>query len=341
MRDWVSAPACALLASVLLLAIATPTVAGELRFQSGIFSDPEFEPTINLGTSLSQANGSAHEFVYHNAGTYEASELDWQINNVTMLNADLNVRLTPWLAFQLEGSTLLRGSSHLDDYDWVWHGPNTWDLWSDSPDSTVKSANRADFSAELSLYRHRYFTIDALAGLRWTQWEFQATGGTYVYTSDAKHFRDQTGAFPDIVAITYTQDMLTPYLGLGLNANIGRFGLNASATGSEWVFASTYDQHHLRTDISKAGGLFNDSMHNGTYYDVKVGGTYKYSEYVDLTAGWEREDFLLTKGHDTVYAIGTGVNGTGGAVTGTFGGPSGGMDNNTDRYTIGVTYKLH
>ena len=340
MRDWASAAACAVVAGTSSLALPAAAGAGQLHLQPGIFSDPNINPTFTLGADVSDVSGAAHEFVYRNQGTYKVSELDWQINNVTMLNANLGVRLTPWLSFELSGGTKLTSSSHLDDYDWVWFGPNTWDHWSDSPDTKVKSANRFDFSTDLALYRHPWFTVDALAGLRWSEWEFQASGGTYIYSSSASNFRDQTGNLPDSPGITYKQEMVTPYLGLGLTANAGKFGLDASVIGSDWVVARGYDQHHLRTDISPTGGLFNDSMHNGKFYDLKIGGTYQYSDKISFKANWEREDYLLVKGQDVVYAIGSGVNGTGGGGGVLFAGQAAGMDNLTNRYTVGMTYKL-
>ena len=342
MRDWVSTPARAALACLSLIALPAAAKAGDLHLQPGIFSDPEFNPTYSFGASISNVNGSAHEYVFQNSGATKLSELDWQINNVTMLSATLGLRFTPWLGFDLSAGTKVNASkSYLQDTDWIWHGPDTWDLQSESPDTLVKGANRVDALATLALYRHPNFTVNALAGVRWNEWEFEATGGTFIYSSDANHLRDKTLSLPDNTpAITYKQDLLTPYLGLGVDANFGRFGLNASATGSDWVFANTYDQHHLRTDISKTGGLFNDTMHDGKYYDIKFGGTYTYSDRVSFNASWEREDYLLVKGQTNIYAVGVGVNGTGGAGGVNFPGPSGGIDNSTDRYSLGVTYKM-
>ena len=340
MRDWLGAPARAALALALLMAFPVAAQAGGLHLQPGLFSDPQFNPTITFGADISHISGAAHEYVYQNAGTYKLSELDWQINNVTMLNANIGFRPSPCLAFDLSAGTKLTGSSHMDDYDWVWFGPDNWDHWSDSPDTSIKTANRVDFTTTLSLYRHPAFTVDALAGLRWSDWEFEASGGTFIYSSDPSNFRDQTGTIPGGPGITYKQELFAPYLGLGLNANVGKLGINASLVGSDWVTANGYDQHHLRFDISPTGGLFHDSMHNGAFYDIKLGGSYKYSEQISFKIGWEREDYLLVKGSEAISAIGTGVNGSGGGPAFVFQGPASGLDNLTDRYTAGTTYKM-
>ena len=342
MRDWVSTLPRTLLACVSLIAFPAAAQAGGLHLQPGIFADPQFDPKVSVSASVSSVNGAAHEYVYSHGGNYKLSELDWQINNLVMLNAEVDVRMTNWFGFKIGGGTKLSGSSELDDYDWIYYGASTWDHWSNSPDTSIGSANRFDLSGNLSLFRHPMFTVDALAGLRWNEYEFTAKGGHYIYSSDATHFRDSTGDFASgLAGISYKQNLLTPYLGLGLSANLGRFKIDASATGSAWVIANTYDEHFLRKDISKTGGLFHDSMHNGMYYDFKFGGAYQYSEAVSFNANWERETYQLVKGQDTVSAIGTGVNGTGGGGNFTSGGPAAGMENSTDRLTVGMTYNLN
>ena len=340
MRDWVSPFACALMACAAIVSHPAISVAGELHLQPGIFSDPGFEPKLTFGTSVSHVSGAAHEFVYTNGGTYKLSELDWQINDVMMLNAAVGVRLTPWLAFTVDGGTKLSGSSHMDDYDWLKPGRD-WDHWSQSPDTAVKSAVRLDAAANLSLYRHPHFSVDAIGGLRWNMWEFQANGGNYIYSSSTG-FRDQVGSFPAGQAgITYKQSLLTPYVGLALNANLGRLTLDATVLGSAWSFAHDYDQHHLRQDISTSGGLFQDMMRNQDYLDLKFGGSYRFDDRIVFNANWERETYRLTKGSTTISSIGSGVNGTGGTQLGSIAEPAAGLDNQTERYTVGLTYSLN
>lgn len=336
MRDWVSTLPRALLACACLTAMPAAAQAGDLHFQPGLFADPQFDPKVTVGTSVSHVNGIAHEFVYSNGGNYKVSELDWQIKDTLMLNAEVGIRFSPWMSVKIEGGTKLTGSSDLVDSDWIYHGPDVRDHWSHHEDTTVKSANRVDVSGNLSLYRHPNFTLDAIGGFRWNEWEFQANGGTYIYSTDKDHLNDQVGEFKaGEPAISYKQNLLTPYLGLGLNANFGRFGFDASFTGSPFSFAHDFDRHFAR------GLLFEEETHNQTYLDYKFGGTYQFSDSVTLKANWERETYSLVKGQTSISTIGPGLNGIGGVFLGSYGGPAGGLDNETQRYSVGLTYNLN
>lgn len=340
MRDRVSTLPRALLACACLIVVPAMATAGDLHLQPGIFVDPQFDPKVALGASVSHVSGIAHEYVFSNGGNHKLSELDWQINDVLMLNASLGIRLTPWVALKLDGGTKLAGESDLVDSDWVSHGLIR-DHWSHSTDTTVKSANRVDFSGNLSLYRHPHFTLDAVAGVRWNEWEFQAQGGTYIYSSTG-HLNDQIGDFVSgETGIITKQNLVTPYLGLAFNAMWDRFALDGTLIGSRYSTAHNYDQHILRKDVSPTGFVAQTTVHNQDYYDYKFNGSYRYSDRVSITVGWEREIYQLATSGVSYYTGGVGANGAGGGFIDTVGGPIIGSDNATDRYSVGLTYKLN
>jgi plasminogen activator len=345
MRDWASPLTCAVMTCASLIAMPVASaVAGDLNLQPGIFSDPEYNPSITMGASVSHVSGSAHEYVFSNDGANTVSRLDWQIRDAKMLNASLGVRLTPWVSFELSGGTRISGESEMDDYDWLVKGRD-WSHWSHSPQTELKDANRVDVSGNLSLFRHPNFTLDAVGGVRWNQWTFQAEGGHYIYTSDTKDpakFRDLEGDFPDGVAgIQYKQNLITPYLGLQLNVMFERFDLQASVSASPFTAANNYDQHFMRYL------QFHDIFHNASYVDYKFGGAWHYSDRVSITGSWEREAYGLAKGSTTISQIGYDgdldaalVNGSGGALLAKYPGKSSGYENTTDRISLGLTYKL-
>ena len=342
MRDWVNPVTCALATCAAILSAPAPAFAGDMQLQPGIFSDPEFEPTVTLGASVSRVSGQANEYVYKNDGNYKLSELNWKIENVVMLNAEVAVRLTPWLGFKLAGGTKLAGDSEMDDYDWIEPATTDWSHWSHHPDTTVIEANRADASANLSLFRHPNFSLDAIGGVRWNAWGFSAYGGHYIYTTETDGFRGSEGDFDSGSAgITYKQSLITPYLGLQVNLLFERFYLDASVSGSPFSFAFNRDEHHMRIveiDKEKYELLFRDSMHNGSYVDYKIGGGWKYSDRVSITASWEREVFAHTMGSSTIYAQKPGTTNTIGLQS--VPGKSAGYDNATDRVSLGLTYAL-
>jgi outer membrane protease len=344
MRDWASPVTCAVMTCATLLAFPAAAVAGDLHMQPGIFSDPEFNPTVTMGAAVSHVTGSAHEYVFRNNGAYTQSRLDWQINDVNMLNASIGVRLTPWVSFQLSGGTKLNGESELDDYDWELKG-HDWTQWSNHPQTTITDANRVDVSGNLSLFRHPNFTLDAIGGVRWNQWGFKAFGGHQISTSDINDpakFRDTALDFPAEPIIGYKQNLITPYLGMQLNVMFDHFAFDAAVAASPFSSAHDYDQHFLGRHT-----LYQGSFHNGNYVDYKFGGSWKYSEKLTFTGNWEREQYSLTKGSTTGNTINlSGVNGTGTVTTNknpgnVKEGPAGGFDNSTDRFSIGAVYSLY
>ncbi len=345
MRDWASPLTCAVMTCASLIAMPVTAVAGDLQLQPGIFSDPEYNPQVTMGASVSHVSGAAHEYVYSKDGAYTVSRLDWQIKDVKMLNASIGVRLTPWVSFEISGGTKLDGQSEMDDYDWLVKGSD-WSHWSNSPQTVINDANRVDVSGNLSLFRHPNFSLDAIGGVRWNQWTFESYGGKYNYTSDPSDpstFRDSFGDLPsDQPGISYKQNLVTPYLGLQLNLMFERFDLSASVAASPFVSADNYDQHFLR------GLQFHDSFHNGNYVDYKFGGAWRYSDKLSITGSWERETYSLTKGSTTVNAIAYDANGDPALVNGSGGpliqkepGKSAGFDNTTDRFSVGLVYSLY
>ncbi len=345
MRDWASPLTCAVMTCASLIAMPANAQADDLHMQPGIFSDPEFNPTVTMGASISRVTGNAHEYVFSNDGAYTVSRLDWQIKDVEMLNASIGVRLTPWVSFQLSGGTKLAGESEMDDYDWLVKGKD-WSHWSHSPQTTVLDANRVDVSGNLSLFRHPNFSLDAIGGIRWNQWTFQAYGGHYIYTSDVTDptkFRDTVADLPgDQPGIMYKQNLITPYLGMQLNLMFDRFDMSASVAASPFSSASNFDDHFLR------GLEFHDTSHNGNYVDYKVGGAWRYSDKLSITGDWERESYMLNKGSTTVSAIAYNanldpalINGSGGKTLAKEPGKSGGSENSTDRFSVGVVYSLY
>jgi plasminogen activator len=347
MRDWASPLTCAVMTCAALIALPASAEAADLHMQPGIFSDPEYNPTITMGASVSHVTGSAHEYVFVNDGAYTLSRLDWQIKDVNTVNAEIGVRLTPWVAFKLAGSTILGdGQSEMDDYDWLLKGRD-WTHWSNSPHTIVTDANRADVSGNLTLFRHPNFSLDAIGGVRWNQWGFEAYGGHYNYTDTTKPgaFRDLMGELPnDQPGIKYKQNLVTPYLGMQLNVMFDRFAFEAAVLASPFSTAQNYDEHFLRRILIHGG------FHNGNYVDYKFGGSWRYSDKLSIVGGWERESYSLSKGSSNQSAIAYDtkknldpvvVNGGGGPQILPEPGKSSGFDNTTDRFNVGLVYSLY
>jgi outer membrane protease len=297
----------------------------------GIFWDQNFDPTVKLGASISQVSGSGQESVF--TGDQKYSQLDWQINDVAMLNADIAVQISPWLGFKIGGGTKLSGSSDMVDYDWLLP-VNDWSDRSIHPDTEIDAANFVDGSARLALFRHPNFAIGTMAGMRWDQWAFQANGGSFVYSENG--FRDDVGNFPSgEVGISYEQSIWTPYVGMTLMAEFDRLAFNASAKGSLWAVAKGTDQHH------QTGVLYEDNVSGGTMYEFTVGASYQVTDSIAVKAGYEKLAYEEMRGSTTASVIGGGYKGSGGAQLLELGGDIAGLENETDRYTFGLIYSLH
>jgi outer membrane protease len=201
-----------------------------------------------LALSGSWLTGESHEYVYENGD--KLSELIWDMQHAFVISADLGLRLTHALKFNIKGSIGGHIDNYMEDYDWLArdYGVSDWTDRSQHDDTELDHFARIDFSLQYDFLSTDRAALGALLGLRYASVQWSAYGGSYIYTSDpSTTFRDQVGTFDDDeLGITYEQDFATPYLGLAASLSHDRVSLRGSLVASPFSFIETKDDHWLR-----------------------------------------------------------------------------------------------
>ena len=201
--------------------------------------------------------GEGNEYVVITDRTL--SKLIWKIDELYMAGGGFNYQISSgkeisadlWLKTQ-------DGQSTMDDYDWMIDGLD-WTHWSHHDDTIVTKAGIFDISYKYTplYFREKHIKFKYIAGYRLTDFEWEARGGSYIYTPgdppNSDFFREDVGTFPDNqLGITYEQIFHTPYIGLEIDTTAGIFFLNSKLSASYAVFGKAIDQHHLRDLVTRA-----------------------------------------------------------------------------------------
>jgi outer membrane protease len=360
------AAACA--AALLLLAHA-PARAGDglpdaapRGLQEGVFWDPNFDPKVEFGVSAGQMNVTGREFIYDGPGGNKVSQLDYISNELGIISAKVGVRVTPWVRLDFLGTTALSGESESDDYDWIQPPSFDFDDWthhSHSDDTDIDGIHQLDASTRVELFRHPNFEIGVLGGVRWDHFAWSVKGGDYVYSSMDPAtgarigFRDDIGSFKaEQLGLSFEQDYITPYLGVGINAHLGKLTLEGNVKGSLWATVDAVDKHYLRAFRGFQGFTSRTQVDGGEMSSFNVGASYAITDSLSISGNFERQVFGEQRGSQRRSCLDVNgdaaganpVNVGGKPVTCPiydFGADSQAVDNSSQKYLIGLTYKLN
>lgn len=283
-------------------------------------------------------NGKSGEYVYDADGSYSGirgykiSELQWELDKVLMAGINLRHRFSERFALGVDYWTNAGdGDGYMTDYDWLVVGLD-WSHRSQHPDTTVRDANRIDISGEFLLNRNAQERVDtyALLGYRRDHFDWQAKGGTAIYSSSG-NYRDVELVLADIPVISYEQTWEVPYLGLGIRSTSlvsgRRVTADLSARYSLWARGEDIDIHHLR-DLR-----FEESGKNGQWLDLQLNIDVALDRNLDLTFGIAHTTYSEVKGPTTVIDLNTGA-------TTYYPGDAAGLDHSSTMLSLGLTYRM-
>ena len=246
--------------------------------------------------------GQGNEYVIN--GDHKLSQLIWDIDSLYLVGGGLEWELNS--TYTLTADLWLKaadGEAMMNDYDWMLEGYD-WTHWSHHENTTVTKANIIDIymSYTPQRFRNSSFKLNSLFGYRRTNFEWEATGGSYIYSDE--FFRDTEGNFPDeVLGITYEQIFNTPYAGFEIKLPLGRFIFESKLTGSFAVFGKAVDHHHLRDLVTTAyfywGNMIFAEAGAGFNFSERftLKGSYSYNRYGSLRGNSEYNQ----SGSITVY----------------------------------------
>lgn len=311
-------------------AAATPVEAGGL---GPVGLRNSYAPAVataddrfSLEVGVGRLEGTARELVYDSTSGRKISELFWDMENTAMFNVKLSLRVLEWLQFRATGAFAISGDANMDDYDWL-YGPVDWSHWSNHPDTDLKHAHMLDLGAELRVLNHDGAQVFGLGGFKWSRFNWDAKGGTYIYSESA--FRDTSGSFNSgELGISYTQDFATPYIGVGAAVRLGRFSSRGSIKASHVVKATGKDTHHLR-DL-----LFEDEFDHGRFIEAEAELAYNVNDRLAIVGSYLYTNFDEVRGTAKIVDQNTGY------VAAGYGPNAAGAELETQMFSLGVRYAL-
>lgn len=263
-------------------ALADAQVTNEQRLKLG-------RVELNLGVGL--LNGQSQEKAYDDGE--KLSQLNWDIKQVPTLHLGLTYHAQDWLTLDVRGWTRMNGgNSHMKDYDWLGAEGSGWTDYSDHPDTRLKNAWQAEFAATAWSIKREDLALGVMAGYQRSQFDWQARGGSYIYSSK-EGFRDQSGEFPaGQKGISYQQTYATPFLGLVGLYNLQNWTLEGRFKYSQWVKARDFDTHHMR-GLTFAGHNGN----TGRMQSLALGLSYSFNPTFTVKAGIDHQVYREAKGY--------------------------------------------
>lgn len=282
-------------------------------------------------------SGKSGEYVYDADGSasgirgYEISELQWELDSVWMVGLNLRHRFIKRFALGVDYWTNAGDDDgYMTDYDWMFVGLD-WSHRSQHPATSVRAADRFDINGEFLLHRNapERFDVYALLGYRRDHFDWQARGGTAIY-SDVD-YRDTYLVFADVPVISYEQTWEVPYLGLGVRSTnlVSGRRVTADLNGrySHWATGKDIDIHHLR-DLR-----FEESGKNGQWLDLQLSIDVALDRNLDLTFGITHTIYSEVKGPVTATDLTTGT-------TSYYPGDAASLDHGSTLVSVGVSYRM-
>ena len=236
------------------------------------------------------------------SGDYTVSHLIWQ-TLTPVLRGSLAVDFGGGFTASVEGSIAGFGSSYMEDYDWLKGDDSFANLShrSQHPDTQLDHYFTGAAALGYELVHDDSAVIRAHGGIKYTDVQWTAYGGTYVYSS-AGGFRDIAGSVPDGVAgITYRQQLPELFLGVDGEERYGNFRVGGLLRGGVTFLGVATDDHYLRIPPLH----FVDSLWMAPTFTAGVDVGFALGRNVELTLAARYDHIFEQRGDAKIYDANT------------------------------------
>ncbi len=233
--------------------------------------------------------GKSYERVY---AFYEngrkLSQLEWQLENVYMLGGVVSAQPLPWLRVNVGAwSRVTEGDGEMNDYDWEDSFNSEWDMWSQS-DISLKRGWILDANVQVRLFEYKGLGFWVMGGFKYSNWYWSDSVQFALYSTMG--FRDELTHMEGIKGIDYEQWFYTPYAGVTLTYDYGRWHLSGYMSYSPLASAKDRDHHVLRPKVCE------DNFNHIRYLGVGVQATVDLTEHFYVGAAFDFQQYSATKG---------------------------------------------
>lgn len=289
-------------------AICTPANAVDLWLEEENFHGEDYfyaspDKAIELRGSIGVLGLEAREHVFASTGsTNNLSLLIWQ-SVAPMATGDVRVRLPDNWTVTGRLRAAISGESQMEDYDWtgahfVSYDFDDWTHRSQHPNTNL------DWYLDGSLALGRDIVVEDAAriningGLKYTDVQWTATGGSYVYSVGG--FRDTAGTIADTPAVTYRQQLPTLFAGLDIEAREEGWTYGVSAKGGMTMFGMATDDHWQRVPPRR----FIDYLKPAPILSLAANADYELSDNLGLFFEGTVEKVFLARADTDIYDAG-------------------------------------
>jgi len=321
-----SIPARLAISGLALVALAHPAQAQSPDFwqQQSFWNGPaEFsgqpsvtytspDDTIRINAAIGAMYLEGNEKVLN--GDFTVSHLIWR-STTPVLRGGVAVDFGGGFSATVEGSTAGFGISYMEDYDWL-RGDDTFDNWShrsQHPDTRLDHYFTGAASLGYELLNDESAVIRAHAGFKYTDVQWTAYGGTYLYSTGGG-FRNTPGTIPDGVAgVTYRQQLPEVFIGFDGEEKYGDVSVGGLLRGGVTFLSVATDNHYLRVPPLR----FVDSIYVAPTMTLGANVGFALGPNAKLTLAARYDHIFEQRGDVREY------NATTGALIGSFVGAAG------------------
>jgi plasminogen activator len=242
-----------------LASIAGPTMAGERLitdpdspyFLSDIdqsYADPDQNFVLRGSVGVASIVGNEHVYAAGN-GSENLSLLQWE-SMAPIAKLDAKLRFGDAWTLRGHFDVALTGDSKMTDYDWIppnntGYGMDDWSHRSISPNTSLDWYLNGDIAVGRDLPISDALMVNVNGGFKYTDVEWTAKGGTFIYSTNAP--RDTIGTIPDVPAVRYRQQLPTVFAGVDATVNDGPWSLEAGGRAGLIIYGQSVDHHYLRS----------------------------------------------------------------------------------------------
>ena len=167
------------------LSLSVPVWANEAALPGESETSIQIEQemlVVKAHMGVGYLNGDSSELVYGENGR-KLSELNWELDDVPMLNVGGSISPRSWLTISADFWTRLnRGSGTMDDYDFLAINYDGYTHWSHHDNTDLTQGFMFDLNAAFTFYTFEETSFSALVGYKYDTWEWEARGGNYFYS---------------------------------------------------------------------------------------------------------------------------------------------------------------
>lgn len=250
--------------------------------------------------SIGYLHGESNEYVYVPEIDHTLSELNWKLKDVWVLGLGGSFAPLSWLNFNADIFFKLNdGDGTMNDYDYFIRDFQ-YTHHSNHQQVDLTKGLMFDINAEMTFYEYDKSKFYGIVGFKHDTWEWEAYGGTYMYSS--YYLYDTVGTFDDVKGITYEQEFYAPYLGLGFESSLSQTPITFSGRviGTFWAWGEDKDQHHLRSLV------FEEEFDSGTMFGFDLAARYNFTDNFSVSLSYRYHKYSNMEGETTITDITTG-----------------------------------